>query len=185
MIWRYGLPGGRVRRGRRMWCRRLVRRCVSYRWQRFRCSRRPPWFLWCWRLGLRSRIAGVRLSLGVEPVAHLDVVWALARWVGAGGGDFLLGGLVAADVWVVFAAIERVHRNEAAVVESGDVFVDFGVEASTLRWRLQRRGSSGCRRVFCCERAIFGVFGASIGPRVRLVGVGFSHRIRACPPRRL
>lgn len=126
---------------------------------------------------------GVRLLLGVEPVTHLDVVWALPGWVGAGGGDFLMGGLVAADVRVVLAAIERIHRNEAAVVESRDVFVDFGVEAWTLRWRLQRRGSSRCRRVFCCKRAMFSVLGASIGPRMRLVRVGFGHRIRACPGR--
>ncbi|BDT89237.1 hypothetical protein FMUAM8_50010 [Nocardia cyriacigeorgica] len=49
--------------------------------------------------------------------------------VGSFGLEFGFGGLVAADVGVVFAGEEGVAGDGAAVVEVGYVFVDGGVVA--------------------------------------------------------
>lgn len=76
------------------------------------------------------------------PAADFHIVRAFPGWVGAGRGDFLQRRLVAVDVRVVSAGIERIHVDHPAVVVTSDVVVDRGVEARAvrrLRW---------CRRRF-------------------------------------
>ncbi len=124
-------------------------------------------------------MVGVLLALGVEPVTHLNVVRARTQRVGVGGLDLLWRRLVAADVRVVFAVVERIGRDHATVVEMGDVPVDGWVETRPVRWRCRESSSGVLRWVFRCGKTRLSILllGLLAGllllvERWKIVGVG-------------